>query len=370
MLLLEDSADNVAEHLESFIVRSQRQRSERQIEALGLFNNGQGTLRDCWTAQEDEWIRRGCRSVETELDMGDQQARAGDDFGVQEPYLSNYTVSSRRKLWHEDSDETTEPLEEATGTTRGNRHAKGKGINQEIKSMEMDQQSAGDQVRIPQCSGEDKTLKSKSESSGCPTCPSRGRTLLSATEKPVPRHSSKLAKNTRYAYARATNLIREALCAEAVVCVDAKAAFSNITRPSGDADSSSAASIQSSGECYTGQTSDSESSESSAAAPRFCKVLAISNCNRSSLNGTRCETQEFGLTEKELQRLIRRYPDGKTFDFTEREGLCTSSENESSDEESLGKARSARISKTGQSREARRLGQVMVGARSIGKYPQ
>lgn len=85
MAFLEDMADTVTEHLEATIVRSQRQRSERLIQGLSLFNNGKDSLRHWWLEQEDRRLRKAGRYLDTHADTYEvQTARMAKEFGAQE----------------------------------------------------------------------------------------------------------------------------------------------------------------------------------------------------------------------------------------------------------------------------------------------
>lgn len=64
MAFLEDMSDTITEHLEATIVRSQRQRSERLIQGLSLFNRGKDSLSHWWLAQDDARRRYANRRVE------------------------------------------------------------------------------------------------------------------------------------------------------------------------------------------------------------------------------------------------------------------------------------------------------------------
>lgn len=53
LAFMEDVSDTITQHLDAVVVRSQRQRSERLIQSLGLFNSGKSSLRQWWLKQED-----------------------------------------------------------------------------------------------------------------------------------------------------------------------------------------------------------------------------------------------------------------------------------------------------------------------------
>lgn len=425
MLLLEDSADNIAEHLEASIVRSQRQRSERLIQALGIFNNGRGTLRDWWLARDDERIERGGRHKKNNADAAGQNDRAYAEFGVQDSYMSDSTVSSRRMMHRQTSGDppsegdgnsvrasrrspvngddghgfseadqevgsdnamstqpsaqkrppflsadTTAELERSSGTTRENAMTQSQGAEQGVSSMDFDQRpKESDAKPAPKFVGESR--------SNPPRTMSAARLAqMQSSAAAEQKSASENAGPSQDVYARASNLMREALGAEGVVCVNGTAVSARIKSDknlAGDSTSGAAkAKSDSSGEDVTTTASDTDSDADSRAA-RLCKVQGFSTRNRSSLTGTRPERQRFGLTEQELHKLVKAFPRGRIFNFEESGNLYSSSGEEStsgSNEDSTRKTKSSsdRV-KSKQSRAMLRLGKVMVGARSIAFYP-
>lgn len=87
MNFLEDMADTVTSHLEATKTRAQRQRSERLIKGLGLFNAGRDSLKHWWLDADNRQKRRGGRHLEAGADIDNEnsrQERLDDEFGVEE----------------------------------------------------------------------------------------------------------------------------------------------------------------------------------------------------------------------------------------------------------------------------------------------
>lgn len=83
MNFLEDMADTITEHLDNTKTRAQRQRSERLIKGLGLFNTGKDSLRHWWLRQDDRQKRRGGRHREADSDdEALQEERLNEEFGA------------------------------------------------------------------------------------------------------------------------------------------------------------------------------------------------------------------------------------------------------------------------------------------------
>ena len=95
MAFMEDMADTVTEHLEATIVRSQRQRSERLIQGLSLFNVGKDSLRYWWLAQDDKRVHRAGRYRKTGIDRRDQNERLAKEFGGQD--AQDMSIAARRR---------------------------------------------------------------------------------------------------------------------------------------------------------------------------------------------------------------------------------------------------------------------------------
>jgi signal transduction histidine kinase len=379
LLFLEDSADNIAEHLQACVVRSQRQRSERLIQALGLFNNHKSSLREWWVAQDKERLERGGRHIMTEQDREHQKTREDEEFGTQNLDKTHDSVANRRKLRRQEShhdEESTSRLENETDATSGNRIA-GDGLNH-AGVVSVDFGSLADEA-ASQSADSDGNAHSGTDTEERP----------SRQWKHVPRSTKILGKSRtfdagnalQYTYARATNLIREALKAEGVVCVDARAASSSITRVSTkDAwGSSSTEGVPMSSSdtdnlsAMENGTSDTDASEDHSNGPRSrnCKVLGFSTREKSSIEGMRAP--DFNLKECDLRRLIRLYPNGKIFNFEDSGDMYSSSGDESmsgSNTEDQTRAQSSSHSKKSRhKRHASELGKVMAGARTIALFP-
>lgn len=373
---LEGSADNVVEHLENAIVRAQRQRSERLIQAVGLFNKQGNSLREWWLAQDDSRLERGGRYEKNEGDVANQALRVDEEFGVQNGDLSNTTLAMRRKMRREvsegsDESMTNEAMEQESDVTSGNRAAGRERGGQGVSTTDFNPKPEDDGSTEPHLTGENLSLSPSAKRDG-----DDRQSQVSSTPFGTARRTDSFHLDTasQHTYARATNLIREAMSAEGVICVDATAASSRVKNTSQESPDPDRISSLSSGnsESYTGVTSDSETSHSShESSKKRCEVTGFSTRNRSTLSGTCLSQQPFELTDKELERLIRRYPHGKTFTFEASGHLYSSSGDDSTQGSSEGTEMkdSPRRPRRKRMNEAQRLRSVMFGARSIGALP-
>ena len=238
LLFLEDMSDSVTEHLHSIVVRAQRQRSDRLIQALGLFNRGKGTLRDWFLGQEDSRREHTGRHAENNvLSPMQRKAFADSEFGVQES-LS-------------DGNE---------GSSQESRNLRNKQSRPSLRSR-------------------------KSKTAG----------------KTSRNENFDLSAETDRTYARASNLIREALSADGVVFVDAHTISATLQGlHSNDSESG------------TKSTSESEGSTTSHDGPSqpICKTNGFSIRQDTSAATTRPAEQFFNLPASSLRHLIKRYPAG------------------------------------------------------------
>ncbi|KAI7160774.1 hypothetical protein KC349_g3245 [Hortaea werneckii] len=383
MLFLEDSADTIYGHLQTSFIRSQQQRSESFIQALGLFNCQKSTLRDWWIGRDNDRIKKkGRYRVEAEANSQDQQDRLDNEFGKQEN--AGFSVASVRRLRRTDSEirevhgNGVVPI---TPATELNAKADTERIRQGVAGQDFTSSKKPMQQQV-ECVDEtvpEKAMRNRRKAT-------RAATSSDSIEGRA--ETFDLAKAIESTYARASNLVREAIHSEGAVFADAKAASAALRNrrgtesgsapSSGEANSSGPSrdsTLQNPSESHvdSGSNSMSDGDTSDRVSPeRTCTVTGFSTRSRSTLSGS-SSTHRFPLTEAELRRLIKRYPSGKIFNIADFGGIYSSSgdedvglSGEASDEPKLS-ASSAR--RTPVARDAKRLSEIMVGARTIAFYP-
>lgn len=89
MLFCEDLADTIAQHVFGSMVATQRQRSERLIQALGTFNSGGKSLRDWWIGQDNISMQRGGRRRDAVHSADEKRERFKHEFGVEEDSINS-----------------------------------------------------------------------------------------------------------------------------------------------------------------------------------------------------------------------------------------------------------------------------------------
>ncbi|RMY97173.1 hypothetical protein D0862_08204 [Hortaea werneckii] len=383
MLFLEDSADTICEHLRTSFIRSQQQRSENFIQALGLFNCQKSSLRDWWIGRDNDRLRkRGRYHAETEANSQDQQDRLDNEFGKQEN--AGFSEASVRRFRRTDS-ETWEVHGDgaisAHSTSEVNANANAARIRQGVAGQDFTSPNTPVQQQVESTNETAKKTATRNR-------PKAKRAAASVDKVEKSPETFDLAKAIESTYARASNLVREAIHGEGAVFADAKAASAAIRNrggtesesgpSSGEANSSDPSrnnTLQNSGDPQldSGSNSLSEGDTSDRVSlKRACTVTGFSTRSRSTLTGS-SSNHRFALTEAELRRLIKRYPSGKIFNIADSGGLYSSSgdedvgRSEEASDESKRLASSAR--RTPVARDAKRLSSLMVGARTIAFYP-
>ncbi|KAK1093757.1 hypothetical protein LTR48_001717 [Friedmanniomyces endolithicus] len=222
MLFLEDSADTITSHLDATILRSQQQRSERLIQALGLFNNQKSSLREWWIGQDNERLRKTGRYQDQKPNSQDRQTRMDHEFGVQAG--SDTSVASQRRR-QRDASTAPEPAQDVpTGpslTTSANANAAEIRETQHVAVTDFDQRPLKTQEEQPPVIDVAKLVQSDER----PGNDELSRQVKSKSD------DFDLARNLENTYARASNLICEAMRAEGVIFVDAKAASATLKDP-------------------------------------------------------------------------------------------------------------------------------------------
>lgn len=343
---LEDIADTIVEHLGSVVVRSQRQRSERQIQGLGLFNSGKSSLRQWWLKQEDVRIATAGRHTAR------RTARQRKEAGVMEFGATSSSSTGESKLPHDenasesDSDSSldtgvNDPVT-STATTLRNSVADTSRRKHKIATQDF-----GANLDVPGVP----VSKLLLEPSGRVE---RGRKTANAGKPDGSDFDLEIA--SRYTYSRASQLMRQAMGADGVVFLNANAVQSrkkDVKAPSLKHESS-----DTSTHSPMRSTSEYETSEgSTATSEQHCMIEGFSTRDESSLHDVE-NSYRFDVSESFLATLIKRYSGGKIFNFGS-DGTCYSS---SGDDNATSGSNSETQRKTVRTpRDGRRLGRVMPG---------
>ncbi|KAF2161381.1 hypothetical protein M409DRAFT_28115 [Zasmidium cellare ATCC 36951] len=331
MDFLEDISDTAVEHLNATIVRSQRQRGERLIQALGLFNSGRTSLRDWWLGQDDARVL-GMGRHAAKGGSQERQARVDAEFGMHPEVL------------------------EPSGPDKSG--AQG-------ESQDHEDYFGAQNVQRPDRIASELPAEGTISAYGTESDNSLSHLRQSKLERPA--DVSDPATSSTAAYARASNLLREAIGVDSVVFADASTVTGTSqhhergTSESSDTVSNSVVNEDSS----QIRLSDVETSDSAPEASKLCNLLAFSTRGRTGTSGLPSASQRFALPEHHLQRLIKRYPHGVVFHY-DGEGRCSASSDEASDPSSN---EEYHVERTRRSRDGKLLSKSMNGARTAAMLP-
>jgi GAF domain-containing protein len=306
MIFMEDIADTVQGHLEAKRIAMQRQRGDRLIKGLALFSEGKDSLRDWWLEGHSRNVR------------GEGQRRRRGSF--------------------DELEERNERANEELGLTY---HADGvpRGRNAGPSQMETNLQVPSQLVK-PGHLAQDK------------------------------HEGFDLGREVDGAFARCSNLLREALSAEGVTFVDADFHRSKQEMQNQDVSTGpeSDFAVTSSG---PDQKKSSKRQPTPVSPEAQCALLGFSTKVKSTLRGFAASPKHSSLPKAFIRSLIRRYPMGKVFNFHDGKALSSSSGTDF-DSEEFSESTKQNRSRKRRSRElvdAMTLSNVFSSPRSIAFLP-
>ncbi|CAD0099508.1 unnamed protein product [Aureobasidium mustum] len=307
MVFMEDIADTIMGHLEAKHITMQRQRGDRLIKGLALFSEGKDSLRDWWLDTHSKKARgEGARRRRGSIEEGKtQNDRADEELGM--TYRADQIPHGRNPTTTDSKD--IQPASQASKSTLKSGH------------LAQDKHEGFD-----------------------------------------------LGREINTAFARSSNLMREAISAEGVAFIDAdfhrsKESTKNQAASSTDPESDAATGS-------SGSEAKSLKQETPISPEAQCALLGFSTKVKSTIRGFDASARHSSLPKTFIRSLIRRYPMGKVFNYHDGKALSSSSGTDLSDDFSEG-SRSSRSRKR-RSREyvdAMTLGEVFSGPRSIAFLP-
>ncbi|KAG8625815.1 hypothetical protein KVT40_006216 [Elsinoe batatas] len=355
MVFLEDMAETVVNHLESKRAMLQKQNAERLIKGLGVFSQGGSSLREWWLETFDAETQRSRRQEQIAMvDNKDRDRQADEELGDTLKHCRNSERSIVRG----------QPTTKSHHTVDG---ARGR-----IKTgTEVQDFASNDLIE-----------------EGASPGPQRFSLRATSTTFDV-RHA------TTQLFARASNLIREAMNADGVMFLDAsftkgKAGRSGKARRlSADGavlvrESESTTSSGSSGSDFltdssnhgdaTGKPSHSGRAEKRRrrgpqgdSTSQGCEPLGYSTRTGSSLRNFSSPHKYASLPQRRMERLIKTWPAGKIFNYSEDGTMDSSSGQEGSGAQDGTDNHSQKIGKGAKDADA--LCRLCDDARSIAFIP-
>lgn len=376
MKFLEDMSNTVMNHLEAKRATAQRQRGDRLIKGLGLFNDGKSSLRQWWmvnnskkTARGRQKKRRGSDSNQAKdriAEAQENEERADEEFG--QTYLAegnerdntrncqNIEHPDAENNPHKPSTEHISTVDFAKGTTDGG------------SLVEENNASTAGSAQPPAAGehGADRKNQNKFD----------------------------LAREVNNVFSRASNLIREAVDGEGILFLDTdfpssrrvgryqrgdKADESTTTSDSGSSTGGSDGDRTSPESRHKGRHNRRSSSvhsrqDTADLAGQTCSLLGFSTRTKSTLRGFAPSGNHNSLPRELIAKFLRRYPNGKIFNYYNSGSAYSSSGEEntsgSGDLEPNSKiVQKAKQQRSKSAREAAALSAVLPEARSIAFLP-
>ncbi|KAG9700284.1 hypothetical protein KCU95_g805, partial [Aureobasidium melanogenum] len=310
MVFMEDIADTIMGHLEAKHISMQRQRGDRLIKGLALFSEGKDSLRDWWLETHSkkargEGARRRRGSIEEEKAQND---RADEELGM--TYRADQLPHGRTPTPTPTDSKDIEPASQASKSALKPGH------------MAQDKHEGFD-----------------------------------------------LGREINTAFARSSNLMREAISAEGVAFIDADFHRSKESTKNQAASSTEPDSDAATGSSGSEVTTPKE--EKPLTPDAQCSLLGFSTKVKSTIRGFDPSARHSSLPKTFVRSLIRRYPMGKVFNFHDGKALSSSSGTDISSDDVSEDSKKSRSRKR-RSREfvdAMTLGEVFSGPRSIAFLP-
>lgn len=373
MLFCEDLSDTIAQHVFGSMVATQRQRSERLIQALGTFNSGGKSLRDWWIGQDKASMQRGGRRRDVTNDAENKNNRFKHEFGVEEDIINFSRQASRTRNERPLSSITSTQARTPRSATDGNDQATRNRADNHISGHDFSEAPAQPIHR----DNESVTVVARgSKAHQASAQRQKSKDALKASQ------DFDSAVEIKNVYSRASTLLRESTGAAGVVFMDASAAStarpqtSTSFEPMTDDGTSSSGNTTtspsgSSDDSRLRMTSDTDSSESEPRS-RPCKVIGSSTQVQAKEGNLR--PSPLRIAERDLAKLIKSYPSGKIFNYAASGTPYSGSDDSAgsggaSSESAAGSTPKSSRANTKHNRHARLLRKVVEDARSIAFYP-
>jgi signal transduction histidine kinase/CheY-like chemotaxis protein len=347
-----DIATTVMDYFDATRTKIQHHRSERMVVGLGSFLEGKGSLRNAWLneAEDPRPPSHDDDLPEGHVNQQQQKKQISDDLAQEHSaaidlaHRPRTLQAIREQKAHIPAKQS--PLSFGSNTTKRG-HAK---------------------------------AQSRSQHSS----PSGTTTSMSANNEGLRRQSPKerYTAQVKETFSRAANLIRESAEIEAVVFFDANIAHrepstNNSTTSTttantrSDHDNTSSLESSSGDECkarrlFAQHKAQAETPSNVTGNP--CGILGFSTSNASSISNQMTGNNRIALSEQFLGGLLRRYPHGKIFNFSEDGSISSSDTSDGVFKDFSqrgGGKRYKRTRKTFLRQDAASLLQLCHGSRSI-----
>ncbi|KAK0124569.1 hypothetical protein ONS95_009518 [Cadophora gregata] len=428
---LVDMALTVMDYLEATRVKRQQYRAERMIKAIGLFIEGKSTLREWWLETGHKYQHAALKKRVRDSTPLDRQADI--EFGVQETtdYFSRNGLNGLTDRSYRSALAKSPSSVSLSTTDHGERMHVGDGRppiprndtvlsgNLTPTSVPLSADGSSQAARRDTLASTTDTTPSALASESHQDRHSSVTTFDDTMTEPTPdpeKHNSVqfdlppeptaqdeskdlqnavLSSDVKGVFARASNLIREAIGVEGVIYYDAsvgsfggssnKEVMNEKAPGAFSSDQLIDNMVTTSEDDYGRQSSGTDAEHKldnpapDASSDKFCNILGFSTRRRSSLKGHDAFEERKRLPETVLRKLLKRYPHGKVFNFDE-DGTYSSSESDHTPADNVkdaqGKPERKQLSDNAKRRnrsskesEAAAILKVLPGARSVFWFP-
>ncbi|KAK1975452.1 hsp90-like protein [Colletotrichum cereale] len=281
--LMQDMSLVIVDYLDAKRNRDDHRRAERMVRGVGSFIEGKSTMSGWRLKKNNPNSFNDNPSFEGGLNKNQQHLQQEDELVAVE---TSQQGEPSLNDWKERSPRSREYL----------------------KVTETTLQRTGDQALVPSVSG--KSYKSARPGLGGPPHENRDS------------HDAQL----RHIFSKASNVVREAIEVESVLFLDA-----TIGSFGGLADSKSVHVTSTGAKSPSSSSDDRSSSGTGSSGNSFvsqeeatCRVLGFSSSAISSIDGDLPSQSQTSVAERFLTKLLRRYPEGKIFNFDENGSIQSS----------------------------------------------
>jgi signal transduction histidine kinase/GAF domain-containing protein len=300
---LRDLSKTIMDHLDSYRLRREFDRSSRMVRGLGSFVEDRTTV--AGLGEESQlWSSEGQRGREGALNPlqqetlrqteREQNPQHATDSYFEEPKLSSATDA---KDWNPSSQQHSSQKEPLTGQS----------FKRSIETWLDQPKHAAESPLHPQYS---QGLGDTEE--------------VSASEPPIQAVTTSppvSGDGLQQLFSRAANIIRESIEVEGVLFFDASVGYWGGLLESGRRGDSEGGSSTTSGTSMTSSSGDDDalpmrSTIRTHTEETTCDVFGFSMTDGSSIDGKKASTGHLTVPERFLRVLLRRYPKGKIFNFT------------------------------------------------------
>ncbi|POS73325.1 hypothetical protein DHEL01_v208281 [Diaporthe helianthi] len=319
---MRDMSRTIMGYLEYRVSYGKYRRSERMVRGMGNFVEGSDSLEPALEGptrglgRSSKRASRLAMSAEITEGLRRKQellARGGSGRAT----LLPIRTAADAKVGDEGSTITPGPRSPAVSTTEASPTSKGspllapRGITVSAYSGPKAAAAASSSSLAPDDSSRSSTPRPDSRHSGAST----------STQQPAVAQVSsaelQLAESSRV-FAKAANIIRQAVEVDGVLFLDATVrSFGGLVgQQNNDMSGRKVSAVGLDNISYLSNDEDAMSQTQSAGKREdYCNVLGYSTMQGSTIGGDRSPWQFEGLRDKNLQRLLRRYPQGKIFNF-------------------------------------------------------